>query len=128
MSSALRVEFLVKAKAPIEYGNLRGSINTQGPKVTGNNVEASVGTNIEYARHQEEGTGIYGPRKQPITPKKGKYLVFKVGGRTIFAKSVKGVRPKRYFRGAKIDATPFFTERLREAVARIVTHLAHSSI
>lgn len=54
----------------------------------------------------EHGTGIYGPKKQPIRPKKGKYLVFKVkdttrpapaglpsyplGERPVFAKQVRG--------------------------------------
>lgn len=123
-NSAFRVEALAKQKAPIEYGNLRGSINTRGPKATANNVEASVGTNMHYARYQEEGTGLYGPRKQPITPKSGKFLVFTVGGKKIFAKSVRGVRPKRYFRGAKEEATPFFTDQMKGALARIVTHLA----
>jgi hypothetical protein len=43
----------------------------------------------------EHGTGVYGPRRKPIVPKKaGGRLVFKVNGpggeTTVFAKSVKG--------------------------------------
>lgn len=122
--SAHRTEFLAKAKAPIEYGNLRGSITTQGPRVTTNNVEASVGTNLDYARYQEEGTGLYGPRKQVITPKSGTILAWKRGGKWTFARSVKGVKPQRYFKKSREEVVPFFTERMREALATIVTHLA----
>lgn len=52
----------------------------------------------------ERGTGVYGPRRKPITPKRGKYLVFRIPkgaplasmsgdrkpGDLVFAKSVKG--------------------------------------
>lgn len=43
------------------------------------------------SRWLEEGTGIHGPLRVPITPKKGRFLVFTVpSGETIFARSVKG--------------------------------------
>lgn len=49
----------------------------------------------------EEGTGIYGPRRRPIKPKRGRYLVFRVNtgtarsgrqtdGDLVFATQVKG--------------------------------------
>lgn len=49
------------------------------------------GHKYEYARWQEEGTGIYGPRKNPITSKNGKLLVWKSGSKWHYARSVKGV-------------------------------------
>lgn len=42
----------------------------------------------------EEGTGIYGPAKRPITPKNAKALKFTIGGKTIFVKSVKGMKAR----------------------------------
>lgn len=50
------------------------------------------------------GTGIYGPRRQVIRPKKAKALRFvpKGGGGVVYAKSVKGVRPREYMRDAAI--------------------------
>lgn len=122
--TARTVERLAKQYAPIEHGNLRGSINTKGPVVTGSNVEASVGTHLTYSRFQEEGTGIYGPRKTPIVPKNGKLLAWKVGGKWAFARSVKGVRPKRYFRRSRDEARPVMTENMREAMREIVGALA----
>lgn len=47
----------------------------------------------------EEGTGIYGPRRTPIRPKRGQFLVFRLGPESqhdsrarplIFAREVKG--------------------------------------
>jgi hypothetical protein len=45
---------------------------------------------VHYADKVEGGTGIFGPSKRPITPKRAKVLAFTVGGKTVFAKSVKG--------------------------------------
>jgi len=44
---------------------------------------------VEWLRF---GTGIYGPRGTPIVPKKHKFLKFDIGGETIFARSVKGMK------------------------------------
>ena len=49
-----------------------------------------------------KGTGIYGPRRRPITPKKAKYLVFTPKGSStvVFARSVRGMRPRPYMADA----------------------------
>jgi phage gpG-like protein len=70
--TAFSVEGKAKSYAPIQYGNLRGSIHTEGPTVLTNNVEAIVGTNIQYALFQERGTGVYAG-KGPIRPKTKKF-------------------------------------------------------
>jgi hypothetical protein len=60
-----------------------------------------VGTNLNdngfsYPRAVQEGTGIYGPSGAPITPKRGKFLVFEVNGQLIFARSVRGSPPRKF--------------------------------
>ncbi len=122
--TAYKVENRAKAYAPIDKGSLRGSIHTQGPRATRNNVEATVGTNIKYAKWQEQGTGIYGPRKQMIVPVRAKRLAFKVGGAWVYARQVRGVKPQRYIRKAKQETVPDFTEYMREALTTIVSALA----
>lgn len=122
--TAATVQGKAKQYAPVDQGVLRASIHTEGPRSSGNNVEAIVGTNVKYAKAQEEGTGIYGPKKQKIVPIRGKFLVFKRGGETIFARSVKGTRPKWYFRRAKEESKGPFADAMRDAVSRITRALA----
>ena len=55
---------------------------------------AIIGSRAREATFAQTGTGIYGPRKQRITPKKGKFLRFKAGGRWVFATSVEGSRQR----------------------------------
>lgn len=122
--TAFKVEATAKEKAPIDKGNLRGSITTEGPSVIGHDVQAKVGTNIGYARYQEEGTGIYGPSRQPIRPKNASVLAWKSGGKWHYARQVRGVRPVRFFKKAREEARPFLTEQMRGALTNIVSELA----
>ena len=61
-----------------------------------------VGTNLEYAIYLEIGTGIHGPKKRPIRPKKAQALHWydRVLGKEMFAKSVKGIKPRWMFHRA----------------------------
>ena len=49
-----------------------------------------------YALFVSRGTGIYGPSKNPITPRRAKALVFEIAGKKVFAKSVKGQKPNPF--------------------------------
>jgi hypothetical protein len=51
-------------------------------------------------------------------------LAWKRGSQWFFAKSVKGVRPKRYFRRARDEAKVIMTENLRAPMESIVSALA----
>jgi len=78
-------------------------------KVGGKSLSPS-GYNI--LRGLEEGTGLYGPRRQRITPKARKVLRFVVGagpvsgtgGTVVFARSVRGMRPRRPFARTRREA------------------------
>lgn len=52
--AALVVEAAAKEKAPVDTGNLRGSITHDVEK----NI-ATIGTNVEYAPYVEKGTGVF---------------------------------------------------------------------
>jgi HK97 gp10 family phage protein len=83
-----------KEKAPVDTGNLRRNIKY---KVDNNGNQSEIKADTDYALFQEMGTGIYGGKTRMITPKRAKYLVWKdKSGKTIFAKSVKGVKGKKY--------------------------------
>ena len=49
-----------------------------------------------YLPWVNDGTGVYGPRHQRITPKRANYLHFHWKGREWFVKSVRGQPPKRF--------------------------------
>lgn len=65
-----------------------------------------VGTNVKYGRFVHDGTGIYGPKGQPIKPKRARVLVFRPRGglQKVYVKSVKGMRPNHFLKDALIAA------------------------
>jgi len=79
-------------KAPVDTGLLKNTIRVE---INDNVIELIM---PEYAIYLEYGTGIYGPLKRPITPKTAKALKFKIGGKTVFAKSIKGMTPQPFIR------------------------------
>lgn len=111
----LRRGFKVQAKARvllaggagrprrIDTGILRSSIQVKLMEATGK-PRVRIGTNRRYAMWVHDGTGIYGPKRMPITPKRGKVLAFKSvkygKSKTIFAKSVKGMRRNQFLKDA----------------------------
>lgn len=111
------------AYAPVKTGALRDSIEIKfdGP------VSATVAPTVPYGPHQEFGTGTRGEfptGMYVIRPKKpGGSLVFKVDGKTVFAKEVKhpGVKPKRYMRRATEKVLAPFAEKLAKAGALLIT-------
>ncbi len=58
---------------------------------------AIIGNRAPEARFAQSGTGIYGPSKSPIRPKKGRFLRFKVAGKYVFAREVEGSRQRLIF-------------------------------
>ena len=99
--SLIALQGTAKGLAPVDTSRLRQSIQVSPLRRMGNVLSGSVGTGVKYAEAQETGTGIYGPRKRPITAKSGKYLTFKTkDGRWVRTKSVKGVRGRFYMKGS----------------------------
>ncbi len=113
-----------KQLAPVSSGRLRSSILIRPATRTGSRIEGSVGTNVRYATWQEAGTGIYGPRRAPIRPRSAKMLRFGSGNRTVFARQVRGSRPRWYFRGS-VERNQRATEGyFEEALQDVTRHLA----
>lgn len=82
-------------------GQLAGSIYVK-PVTVGGNPAVWVGTGVRHAKWVHNGTGIYGPRRRPIRPTRGKYLVFTPKGAKgkIFVREVKGMRPNPFLADA----------------------------
>lgn len=58
--AALLVQGSAKNKAPVDSGALRQSIRADKAKIQGENVTATISTNLEYAPYVEFGTGSRG--------------------------------------------------------------------
>lgn len=103
---AFELEGNLKQNSPVDHGRLSGSwkANQAGQ------LNWIVGTAVKYARYQNEGTGLFGPKrrriqsKKPgriIRPKQARALVFKVNGETVFARQVRQPRKPLAFKIGK---------------------------
>ena len=75
-------------------------------------------TRKKYAKWIDQGTGLYGPRKQYIRPKKANFLRFywdKAGG-IVYARRVRGVKPAK------------FSEQATEKFSRVAPHLMQRAV
>lgn len=92
----------------VNTGHLRSSIQVQLRTVGGVGPVVRVGTNVRYSRYVHDGTGLYGPRRRKIRPRRAKALRFK-GARYgksgyIYAHSVKGMKPNHFLSDALVAA------------------------
>ena len=102
------VEGEAKRLAPVDTGRLRSDIWSEVGVVDGAPT-GRVGSSVNYALHVHEGTGLWGPTGQRITPRSAKVLRWTRGrgaGQAVhFARSVAGSPPKRYLRNALAAAS-----------------------
>lgn len=125
---ARQVENRAKTTAPVDEGTYRASIS-HTVRLSGTRITGRIGSPLHYAWFIEVGTGIYGPRKRPIRPVSGKYLVFEPGrgmgplpkggkhppkGKRgmVFAQQVKGSPPKHVLENALRETVPGPVRRL----------------
>jgi phage gpG-like protein len=115
--TAIQTERLARGKAPHDKGGLWNSIHAEPARVTANNVEARVGTNLEYARAQEYGTvGMI------INVPNGRRT--STGGRTRPYTFKGNIKPHNFFKDAKQEIRPVLTENLQQASKNIISAIA----
>ena len=92
-------EFVNAARsfAPRRTGAGVDSIEVTSIGASGQGFTATVEVGEEYMVFQNQGTGVYGPSGQPITPKHGNVLVFDGIGGIVFARSVRGSEPTHFW-------------------------------
>jgi hypothetical protein len=108
--TAFEVQNLAQRYAPVDEGELEGSISAEGtahPLTWEINVYAGHGAHVEY------GTGPH-----IIRPRKGKYLRFVVNGKVVFAKIVRhpGTAAQPYLRPAVSQSRPRFERRIADTI------------
>lgn len=96
-----RVQGVARRLVKVDKGRLRASITVELRYEVGKPV-VQIGSRLRYAIMVHDGTGIYGPRGVPITPRRGQFLVFtpKGSNQVVFARAVKGQRGVPYLRNA----------------------------
>ena len=119
VNSTNKIQSLARARAPHRTGTLQRSIM---PEVSG--LDALVAVNEKYGVYIEEGTGIYGPMHRPITPKVKKVLVFRINGKKIVTKSIKGMRARPFFGPAIDQAAPYIQQQFDKVADVLITALA----
>lgn len=90
-----RAKRIITAKGRVDTGRLRNSIVAEHSRSNATQVWWVVGSNLEYAAYQEDGTRAHGPRRARV-------LRFKPKGSNsfVFAKRVRGVKPAKFLQGA----------------------------
>ena len=82
----------LKINSPHDHGRLK---NSWSPNKNSDD-SIIITSSAEYADWLDKGTGLYGPFKQKIYPKKGKYLSFEYEGKKIAVPWVRGIKPKKF--------------------------------
>jgi len=95
------VAYYARRFAPVDTGRLRASITAELVQYAGS-IAVLVGSNVNYAMFQHEGTGLYGPHGTPIVPRRARFLRFKPRGSSefVYAREVRGVPPTFFLRRA----------------------------
>jgi glycine/D-amino acid oxidase-like deaminating enzyme len=100
-------EVIATANAPVDLGYLRNN-RSKGIEDEGTRLVGELTYHAEYALYVMKGTGIYGPRGVPITPKRGQYLVFRGrDGGLVYAREVRGQRANPFLVNALKAASPW---------------------
>jgi hypothetical protein len=99
-----------KAESPVDDGKLQ---KWQRKKI--NAWEYHIHGAAHYALYVALGTGIYGPKKKRIYPKKAQALRFMIGNKVIFAKSIAGQKPNPYHERATQNGVERLDEFIRIA-------------
>jgi len=117
-----RVMFLTKQKfiellvdnSPKDTGNLAGW-KAEG---SGDGLSYKFKSPADYVTYVEYGTGLYGPKKQLITPGlKKKALAFNYKGESVVVRSVKGMKPRKMVQKSMKQIPAYIPEALAIAIA-----------
>lgn len=116
---AQSIQVAAMTKAPVYTGRLRRSINSKTVAITGH-VEAVVEATAPYASYVEHGTGVYGPRGQPIIYGRMIRIPLRDGTfRSVFG--IMGMKAKPYMRPAWDARISAVVLAVKDAIAKVVT-------
>lgn len=116
---------MIQDRAPKRTGTLVRSLHVEIQQLTADLIEGKVGTWLAYARALEEGTGLYGPRKQAVlitaSSRKALYWgAYDEHGKPWIRKRVvvKGIKPRGYFAAAIVEFLPRYIQIIEDELAK----------
>ncbi len=117
---------LIQQRVPKKTATLVRSIGATVVKISEDVIEGKVGTPLQYAKFLEEGTGIYGPNRQPIAivAKNRKALFWGAydgsGGPLFRTRAiVKGIKPRHDFANAIAAFLPRYQQIIEQHLAQM---------
>lgn len=107
LEAAVHAEMSQDAKTGHSMNSVTAEVEVFGP----DHMELTVGSSDPAVKFQDEGTGLFGPRRSVIRPVKARVLRFphrgvryggqvRIVGKFAYATWVRGVRPRNYFERA----------------------------
>lgn len=118
VNSVNRIQSNARSMAPHRTGTLQRSILTDV-----NYPEGKVSVGEKYGIYIEEGTGIYAGQGR-ITPKRAKVLAFTVGGKQMFAASVKGMKARPFFKPGVEKSADYIADQFVKVIDKLASGLA----
>ena len=118
LSGGLVIQNEAKTRAPYRSGNMRRSIHTETILKTPQVVKVGTGTDVEYAKYVELGTGIYAVggdgRKTPWRYKAANGVTYWTAG----------MRPKPFLRPAADEKRAEVAREIRAALKEAIRRQA----
>lgn len=116
---------MVQDLAPKKTSTFVRSLTAVVEKISDDITQGRVGSGVEYARYLEEGTGVHGPKGQPITilPKGKKALfwgAFDGKGNALIRRKaiVQGMKPRAPFGTAIARFIPRYEVIVRDELRK----------
>lgn len=109
-----------KSLCPVDQKKNRDTIEFVLLEDSGGKMEAQLQTESGYGGYIEIGTGLYGPQKKRVVPKKKKFLswIDPETGKRIFAKSTQGMHARPYMYPAFLKTKHRIHGCVANAIAR----------
>lgn len=105
---------VMREVAPRDTGNLAASFRIRKRSPTDYVIESDT----EYAEYVLTGTGLHGPRRRVIRPRRARALRFEADGEIVFARYVRGQRPQNFAAETVERVEHRITPLMEEAAAR----------
>ena len=104
----------IRRDAPVDHGRLAGSFQLFRDDA----MTYRISTEVHYALHVHDGTGIYGPSRMPIRPTTARALSFywRKAGKQMVVGSVAGQPGRKYTERGLMEAGGRTQEFIRRAV------------